>query len=230
MENTYQIFTNRGLGFDKIPNTLGYNLNIRAYNFWRDTYTDEQGNELRGETCAMALTVEDGTAPYLTARVHVGQEFTYSKYTIKIVNIDSEKSNPFVEIGISILAEPSIEWPATMTTEEHRPYMIPRNVQLIYHDNNLLIGTGPLTLEEYKKPIDKESEITIVRDVAELWLSSRDGSLQSQRIQVHSGQEIVYGQYLIKVIAVLGDHFRITNDIGLEDFTHAVLVTIDIAP
>lgn len=228
MESTHQIFTNRGFGFDKIPNTLGYNLNIWAYNFWKDTYIDAQGNERQGKTCAMSLTVKDGSAPGLQARFYVGQEFTYSKYAIKIVTIDSEAGNSFVEIAIKPLETLPVEWVTTIRANDEGPYTIPKNVQLIYRDNNLLIGTGNFGFEEYKKDIDKTSQVKITKDVATLWLSTRDGSLQNQQIQVHSGQEITYGPYSLKVIAVLGDHFRNINDIGLENFTHIVLISIDI--
>jgi hypothetical protein len=197
------------------------NLAIATGNIWPQSYVDEQGVTQRGLTAALFLFLKDGALPYQSIRVHAGQTITHGTYLIKVVGIVPDNP-PYVRVGVGAIENPEVEWAVTMRADGKGPYEIPANTQLIYRDNNLLVGTGDIYPDDF---VDEEGNARN-DDLAGLWLAVRDGSLPNQHLRVHSGQEVVYGGYTIQVVEVRGDDYRLLHGIAWGDFEYEIIITI----
>lgn len=101
MENTYGISDATQLNY------YDGNLSIGVGNFWREEYVDEQGVTRSGPTAGLWITVRDDPSQSGHVRVHVGQELTVGRYSIRVVEIGHEDGTAFVRLAITVAGTPT---------------------------------------------------------------------------------------------------------------------------
>ncbi len=184
-------------GKSRLQSSFG-DLTISPNRFSMEHYTDDQGNAQKRPSLNVTLKLDDFSRPYQHVQTHVGQEIAYGKYRLKVIEINRvDLYNTEICFLADVGEEPGVEWPATIRGGDEVVYVIPSDVQLIYPDNNLLIGAGHFSVWDYE-----EQGKTILRETCVLWLATRDDSLPRQHVRVYTGSEVEYGKYRIKALFV----------------------------
>lgn len=94
MDNAYDIVANT-------VTTYEGTLRMGAANFWRDEYTDEEGEITRGPTALLSLWVLGEESSFEQVRVHAGQVVIYRDYRIEVLEFGQDRGAPFVRVAIS---------------------------------------------------------------------------------------------------------------------------------